>query len=78
MPEFGTRFGLGLRCARIRGRSPLPGCNGDFYWSGATGTYFWVDPQQKLIALLMLQLPGDLRIHYRYLMRAFVYQAIIE
>jgi CubicO group peptidase (beta-lactamase class C family) len=55
----------------------LPGSVGDFSWSGVTGTYFWIDPQQQLIAILMMQAPAE-RLHYRYLMRTLVYQAIVE
>ncbi|MGC1823444.1 MAG: serine hydrolase domain-containing protein, partial [Pseudolabrys sp.] len=41
---------------------------GDFFWSGVTGTNFWIDPQQELIAILLMQAPLQ-RLHYRYLMR---------
>ncbi|MGC2690492.1 MAG: serine hydrolase domain-containing protein [Pseudolabrys sp.] len=50
---------------------------GDFFWSGVTGTNFWIDPQQELIAILLMQAPLQ-RLHYRYLMRTMVYQAIVE
>ena len=50
---------------------------GDFFWSGVTGINFWIDPQQELIAILLMQAPLQ-RLHYRYLMRTMVYQAIVE
>ena len=28
---------------------------GSFGWSGFYGTYFWVDPEENLVALLMVQ-----------------------
>ena len=31
---------------------------GSFGWSGAFGTTFWVDPQEELTAILMVQTPG--------------------
>jgi CubicO group peptidase (beta-lactamase class C family) len=35
---------------------------GSFGWGGAFGTYFWVDPYNDLVGLLMVQTPaGDLR-----------------
>jgi CubicO group peptidase (beta-lactamase class C family) len=77
-PEFGTGFGLGFAVRTNQGRSPVPGSVGDYYWGGATGTYFWVDPQEQLTVLMMLQVANDQRIHYRYLMRELVYQAIID
>jgi CubicO group peptidase (beta-lactamase class C family) len=33
--------------------------NDSFGWSGAYGTHFWVDPSKKLVAILMLQTPGQ-------------------
>ena len=76
-PELGLGFGLGFAVRTHGGRNPLPGSVGDFSWSGVTGTYFWVDPKQQLIAILMMQAPIQ-RLHYRYLMRTMVYQAIVE
>ena len=78
MPEFGTGFGLGFAVRTNQGRSPLPGSVGDFYWGGGSGTYFWVHPQEQLVAILMLQTANEQRIRYRYLLRELVYQAVIE
>jgi CubicO group peptidase (beta-lactamase class C family) len=76
-PELGLGFGLGFAVRTHSGRNPLPGSVGDFSWSGVTGAYFWIDPQQELIAILMMQAPLQ-RLHYRYLMRTMVYQAITD
>ena len=75
MAEFGQGFGLGFCVRKEPGRNPVPGSVGDFYWSGVHGTYFWVDPQEQLIGVLMLCAP-DLRRHYRATMRQLVYQAL--
>jgi len=75
--ELGLGFGLGFAVRTHPGRSPLPGSVGDYSWTGVTGTYFWIDPQQQLIAVLMMQAPLQ-RMHYRYLMRTLVYQSIVE
>lgn len=75
MPEFGQGFGLGFCVRKEAGRNPVPGSVGDFYWSGVYGSYFWVDPQEQLVAVLMLCAP-ELRRHYRALMRQLVYQAL--
>jgi CubicO group peptidase (beta-lactamase class C family) len=76
-PELGLGFGLGFAVRTHSGRNPLPGSVGDFSWSGVTGTYFWIDPRQELIAILMMQAPLQ-RLHYRYLMRTMTYQAVID
>jgi len=52
---MGEGFGLGFLVRKKAGRNPLPGSVGDFSWSGAHGTYFWVDPREKLTATLMVQ-----------------------
>jgi CubicO group peptidase (beta-lactamase class C family) len=70
-------LGLGFAVRTHSGRNPMPGSVGDFSWSGVTGTYFWIDPQQELVAILMMQAPLQ-RLHYRYLMRTMVYQAITD
>jgi CubicO group peptidase (beta-lactamase class C family) len=55
----------------------VPGSPGDFYWGGATGPYFWVDPREKLIVVLMMQVPDiQRRTHYRSVLRNLVYQAL--
>jgi CubicO group peptidase (beta-lactamase class C family) len=77
IPEFGQGFGLGFCVRKEAGRNPVPGSVGDFYWSGVHGTYFWIDPQEQLIGVLMLCAP-DLRRHYRALMRQLTYQAFLD
>jgi CubicO group peptidase (beta-lactamase class C family) len=74
-PEMGYGFGLGFAVRTAQGLSPVPGSVGEFFWSGATGTYFWIDPQEQLIVVLMLQAP-EKRLAYRYLARRMVYAAL--
>jgi CubicO group peptidase (beta-lactamase class C family) len=75
--EVGQGFGLGFAVRNEAGMNPLPGSPGDFYWGGAYGTYFWVDPAEGMFAILMMQSP-QARLPYRYLMRQLVYQAVVE
>ncbi len=75
VPEMGYGFGLGFAVRTAPGMSPVPGSVGEYFWGGVTGTYFWIDPAEQLIAVLMLQAP-DRRLHYRYLSRQLVYAAI--
>jgi CubicO group peptidase (beta-lactamase class C family) len=77
VPENGIGFGPGFVVRTHLGRNPLPGSVGDYSWSGMSGTYFWIDSKQQLIAVLMMQAPIQ-RLRYRYLMRTLVYQAIVE
>jgi len=75
VPEMGYGFGLGFAVRNEPGRSPVPGSVGEFFWGGVTGTYFWIDPREQMIAILMLAAP-DQRLHYRYLTRQLVYAAL--
>jgi CubicO group peptidase (beta-lactamase class C family) len=71
----GHGFGLGFAVRTSAGMAPFPGSVGNYYWSGAAGTSFWVDPAERLFAVLMIQAPVQ-REHYRLLFRDLVYAAI--
>ncbi len=76
VPEMGTSFGLGFAIRVDAGRNPLPGSVGDFSWGGITGTLFWVDPQAKLVAVLMAQGPQAMNVPNWRQTRTMVYQAM--
>ena len=73
----GYGFGLGFAVRLQPGLATMPGSTGQYYWSGAAGTSFWVDPAERLFAVLMIQAPGP-REHYRVLFRDLVYAAIVD
>jgi CubicO group peptidase (beta-lactamase class C family) len=50
----GYGFGLGVRVRRSTGASSWLGSVGDFGWAGAFGTYFWIDPKEELIGMVMM------------------------
>jgi CubicO group peptidase (beta-lactamase class C family) len=76
VPEMGTSFGLGFAVRVDAGRNPLPGSPGDFSWGGITGPLFWVDPQTKLVVVLMAQTQrAMLNVIWRQT-RTMVYQAM--
>jgi CubicO group peptidase (beta-lactamase class C family) len=77
-PEKAQGFGLGFAVRKARGVNPLPGSPGEFYWVGATGTAFWIDPQENLIAVWMSQIPWSQSGHYRSLLRTMAYQALLN
>ena len=78
IPRDGQGFGLGFAVRTQAGRNPRPGSPGEFYWVGAWGTTFWVDPSEKLIAVLMVQVPLIQGPHYQSLIRNLVYQALMN
>jgi CubicO group peptidase (beta-lactamase class C family) len=71
-------FGLGFAVRPSDGIAPVPGSAGDFSWGGYAGTSFWVDPQEQLVAVFMVQSAGALRGYHRTLFRQLVYQAIVD
>jgi CubicO group peptidase (beta-lactamase class C family) len=77
-PALGQGFGLGFAVRTDGGRNPMPGSAGEFYWTGASGTTFWVDPKENLIAIMMVQVPITQGAYYRSLIRNMVYQAITK
>jgi CubicO group peptidase (beta-lactamase class C family) len=77
VPEMGYGFGLGFAVRLAQGLSPAPGSVGEFFWGGVTGTYFWIDPREQMVVVLMLQAP-DQRLRYRYLARRLAYGAVTE
>jgi CubicO group peptidase (beta-lactamase class C family) len=71
----GHGFGLGFAVRTQAGIAPFPGSVGQFFWSGMAGTFFWIDPQEDMFAVLMMQGPGQ-RQHIRSLVRDLVYAAV--
>ncbi len=51
----GEGYGLTVRVVRDSAAAATAVSNGSFGWSGAFGTHFWVDPQEKIVAVLMTQ-----------------------
>lgn len=72
----GYTFGLGFMVRQGAGLASVPGSEGDYAWAGLGGTFFWVDPKEQLIGILMTQTPGAIRQYYRRMIKQLVYQAI--
>jgi len=74
-PGYG--FGLGWGVRLQDGMGWAPGSAGDAMWAGAWGTSFWIDPKEKLVAILMAQGPSN-RVHTRMLYKNLVYGAMVR
>jgi CubicO group peptidase (beta-lactamase class C family) len=51
---------------------------GEYYWGGAAGTWFWIDPVENLVFVGMIQQFGSLIPDVRGLSRRLVYQSIMD
>ena len=74
----GYTFGLGFQVRKDVGLDGQSGSIGEYGWAGAGGTYFWIDPKEQLVAILMTQAPGPSRVYYRQLFKELVQQAIVD
>jgi CubicO group peptidase (beta-lactamase class C family) len=74
----GFTFGLGVMVRNQPGIPGVPGSVGEFMWAGYAGTFFWVDPAENLVCVMMMQLPTPQRVWYRREIKDLVYQAIVE
>ncbi|MBO0797217.1 MAG: serine hydrolase, partial [Blastocatellia bacterium] len=74
----GVGFGLGFAVSKSPGEAGMIGSPGEYNWGGAAGTRFWIDPQEELIGIFMIQiLPHD-GLEYGSEFRVLAYQAITD
>ena len=76
-PGHGDGFGYGFGVVTPRltpTEEPAP--VGSYSWGGLWSTYFWVDPRNKLIGLLMTQLPVSPHMTAREDFKRMVYAAM--
>lgn len=55
----GLSFGLGVKVVTDPTAAESRVRQGSFGWFGYYGTYFWVDPKEDLVAVLMIQTEGE-------------------
>lgn len=53
----GTAWGLGVRVITDAAKAGVWLSNGSYGWTGASGTHFWIDPAENLVAVLMAAAP---------------------
>lgn len=74
-PGYG--FGLGFQVLEDPGLTGQYGSPGLYSWGGAYASTYWVDPEEEIVGVFMIQLlpSGGLDLADRF--RALVYQAIV-
>ena len=74
----GRSFGLGFSIITDLGATGTLGSEGSYRWGGAFYTDYWVDPEEDLIGVIMVQtIPNDhLDLHGKF--QVLTYQAIVD
>ena len=75
-PGYG--FGLGYAVVQDPGVAAMPYSPGSYFWWGAFNTTFWVDPQEDLIGVLLIQLRPYTHLNIRQDLATLAYQAIVD
>ncbi len=75
-------FGYGYNCAVVYDppTADLPEGKGTFFWDGAAGTWFWIDPTNDIVFVGMIQRMGakPTSENLQYLSRSVVYGALVD
>lgn len=74
----GTGFGLGVAVSKAPGEAGMMGSPGEYNWGGAAGTKFWIDPQEQLIGIFMIQILPHTGLEYGSEFRVLTYQSIAD
>ncbi len=77
-PMLGMGFGLGFGVMLDTAQTGMMGSVGDHGWGGYAETFFWIDPQEEIIAILMSQSQPSQTYPIRKEFRTAVYQALIS
>jgi CubicO group peptidase (beta-lactamase class C family) len=75
-PGYG--FGLGYSVVRDVGATGMPASVGSFGWGGAFCTYFWVDPAEEMIGIMMAQVRPYTHLNIRQEFQVLACQAIVD
>jgi CubicO group peptidase (beta-lactamase class C family) len=84
LPRYGTAetagsgFGLTFQVTLDPGRLGNIGSKGEYSWSGAAGTGFWIDPREKLVGVFMTNILPHTNLTFRQQFRLLGWQAIAD
>jgi CubicO group peptidase (beta-lactamase class C family) len=74
----GMGFGYGFAVLQDNTQANIIGSKGSYWWSGSGNTYFYIDPKEDLIIILMMQFVPNFYYPIFKQMRVLSYQAISE
>jgi CubicO group peptidase (beta-lactamase class C family) len=71
-----NKWGLGFMIVTDKGAAPTFLPSGSYTWAGAFGSYYWVDPVNKIVGVLFLNLSPFVADEVRTSFKKLVYAAI--
>jgi len=75
-PGYG--FGFTMAVSHGPGKAGVIGSEGEYYWGGAAGTRFWIDPKEQMIGIFMIQILPHTNLTYGSQFRQLAYQAVSD
>jgi CubicO group peptidase (beta-lactamase class C family) len=74
----GYGFGLTFAVNLGPGKSATVGSEGEYYWGGAAGTGFWIDPKEKMIGVFLIQVLPPTNIPAGDQFKRMAYEALVD
>jgi len=74
----GMGFGFGFAVLQDSTKYKIIGSEGSYWWSGSGNTYFYIDPKEDLVLILMTQFVPNFYYPVFKQLRVLGYQAIID
>jgi CubicO group peptidase (beta-lactamase class C family) len=74
----GQGFGLGFSVVMDKGQRGQPGSVGEYGWGGAYGSTYWVDPKEELVVVYFTQVRPSSIANDQAMLRALIYQALMN
>lgn len=74
----GIDMGLGFGVVEDLGATGRPDSVGEYNWGGAASTQFFIDPKERIVAVLSTQFMPSSTYALREDLRALIYQALVE
>ncbi|MFA5324199.1 MAG: serine hydrolase domain-containing protein [Smithella sp.] len=74
----GMGFGFGFAILQDNTKANIIGSEGSYWWSGSGNTYFYIDPKEELVLILMSQFVPNYYYPVFNQLRVLSYQAIVD
>lgn len=74
----GYTFGLTFAVDLGPGKSPSVGSPGEYWWGGAAGTSFWIDPKEHMVGVFLINVLPPTEIVAPGQFKSMAYQALVD